>query len=501
MWYKYADRFIPIKKCKVEVVDLLKDHKFVPTDCAISKCGDKNCKTCHILITDNSFTSNLTKRNFSTHSFENLSCKSSNVIYGIECSLCGMIYVGETKGQLRSRMSGHRFQINHSGNQLLYKHFNLPDHSILSLRVRILEKIYHPTNNPNLSTPFRRKREDYWIKQLGTAAPYGCNDHIDSVGNLTSPGCQSVNVLQLFDKTARRRRSHGIRKYNKPDIHDVSFDALLPFVNQQLGLHHIRTKLYSLPLKKLHDLYESSVTLHFADVGSPQYRLQGIIMDISSNRLFKAVKSDTPVSSENRPFLKIKFANKGIDALRLSNILNNSFVKDKIPPYFKYQESPCISYTYTQSVASKIFNYKQSLKRLDAHQLSPNPTPCTCSTSAFIYQPCGHVVTGDLNIVSNSKLRNLLSKGPKYREPRSFTWRENFEIIMDACEEYARRWAKKEDVELDTLSEWMKSIGELLKRRIGRLRHSVTTRHESIFRDPGVAKELSDLHDKYHCSC
>ena len=104
----------------------------------------------------------------------------------------------------------------HGGNQLLYRHFNLPDHSILSMKVRILEKIYHPTNNPSLSTLFCRKREEHWIRQLGTAAPYGCNDHIDSIGNITSPGCQSVNVLNLFDRTSRRHRSHGSRKYNKP---------------------------------------------------------------------------------------------------------------------------------------------------------------------------------------------------------------------------------------------------------------------------------------------
>ena len=232
--------------------------------------------------------------------------QSTNLVYGIECGLCGLIYVGETKGQLRSRMNGHRFQINHGGNQLLYRHFNLPDHSILSMKVRILEKIYHPTNNPSLSTPFRRKREEHWIRQLGTAAPYGCNDHIDSIGNLTSPGCQSVNVLNLFDRTSRRHRSHGSRKYNKPEIHDVSFDGLLPFVNLQLGLHHIRTKLYSLPLKRLHALYESTLTLHFADVGSPGHRLQGIILDISSNRLFKAVRVGEPTETRNRPFLNVQ---------------------------------------------------------------------------------------------------------------------------------------------------------------------------------------------------
>ena len=161
-------------------------------------CGSKTCK---ILIIDNSFSSNFTKRSFTTHSFDNLSCKPTNLVYGIECGLCGLIYVGETKGQLRSRMNGHRFQINYGGNQLLYRHFNLPDHSIMSMKFRILEKIYRTTNNPYLSTSFRRKREEHWIRKLGTAAPYGCNDHIDSIGNLTRPGCQSVNVLNLFDRT------------------------------------------------------------------------------------------------------------------------------------------------------------------------------------------------------------------------------------------------------------------------------------------------------------
>ena len=60
LWYKNADRFIQIKPCKVNVVDVLKDHMFAPTDCTIAQCGSKNCKTCKILITDNSFSSNFT---------------------------------------------------------------------------------------------------------------------------------------------------------------------------------------------------------------------------------------------------------------------------------------------------------------------------------------------------------------------------------------------------------------------------------------------------------
>ena len=49
-------------------------------------------------------------------------------------------------------------------NDIVYQHFNQPNHSILSMRVRIIEKIYHKTNNPHLATPLRRKKEDYWIR-------------------------------------------------------------------------------------------------------------------------------------------------------------------------------------------------------------------------------------------------------------------------------------------------------------------------------------------------
>ena len=45
-------------------------------------------------------------------------------------------------------------------NDIVYQHCNQPNHLILSIRVRIIEKIYHRTTNPNLATPLRRQKED-----------------------------------------------------------------------------------------------------------------------------------------------------------------------------------------------------------------------------------------------------------------------------------------------------------------------------------------------------
>ena len=62
-------------------------------------------------------------------------------------------------------------------------------------------------------------------------------------------------------------------------------------------------------------------------------------------------------------------------------------------------------------------------------------------------------MTGHLSIAQNEKLRDLLRKDPKLREPVSFSYHQNVDIIMDVSESYARIWVKKEDVEIDTLSE------------------------------------------------
>ena len=43
------------------------------------------------------------------------------------------------------------------------------------------------------------------------------------------------------------------------------------------------------------------------------------------------------------------------------------------------------------------------------------------------------------------KLRDLSCKDQKYREHVSFSWLKNFGITIDACAEYSRRCAKKEE--------------------------------------------------------
>jgi hypothetical protein len=89
------------------------------------------------------------------------------------------------------------------------------------------------------------------------------------------------------------------------------------------------------------------------------------------------------------------------------------------------------------------------------------------------------------------------AKGPKYREPISINWKHNFNILMDSVEDYDTQWAKREKEDLDTVSEWVRSVRSLIQIRIKQLSGSMSTRSTSIFKDPIVVKHLSLLHDKY----
>jgi len=163
----------------------------------------------------------------------------------------------------------------------------------------------------------------------------------------------------------------------------VSLNDLLPFMPKPLGIHHIRSKLFTLPLSKLHALYNSCLVNNVTNSNSNEYKLTAIVLDIAGHRLFKPVgiKKD---EIDKRSFLKLSFANKGLDDINLGNILHHTSVKSKIPTYFKDQSVPIISYVYTRPIASTNFNHKHVLRDLNIDDLKSKHPDCTCAHSYII---------------------------------------------------------------------------------------------------------------------
>ena len=134
-----------------------------------SKCQSQGCQTCSIITTSDTFTSNTTKKTYKIKGSYN--CKTSNVIYLIQCTKCGMQYVGETGQCLHQRMNNHRADVTNKRleGKPVGRHFNKPQHSVENMKVTIIDYL-------GLKDDLSRKcRESKWIRKLVTFDPYGLN--------------------------------------------------------------------------------------------------------------------------------------------------------------------------------------------------------------------------------------------------------------------------------------------------------------------------------------
>ena len=243
-------------------------------------------------------------------------------------------------------------------------------------------------------------------------------------------------------------------------------------MDQPQGVHKIKTTLFSISLPKLRELQSLALEYTNYDYESAEYRVTAFILDTAQYRLFRPVCSDLLSTDPKTHFIKLDFINKGIDAVNLPSILRSKPVTETVPTYFKEKEPPIISYTYTKTIASKIFNFSSTLSDLGYHQFHNNPSQCECNTSSHLYQPYGHVITGDLSIIPNSKLRDLVAKGPKYREPCKVDWDKNLSLLCEAVDQYALQWAKWEIVELSVLSSWKEMVKGQIEERISKLKQN-----------------------------
>jgi hypothetical protein len=195
--------------------------------------------------------------------------------------------------------------------------------------------------------------------------------------------------------------------------------------------------------------------------------------------------------------LKIPFINKGIDFIDLQSIFRgDKNIIDSIPKYFKNTEPPIICYKYNKPIRSIILNYNKIVSDLN---IDINITDsCDCSSSKFCYSPVGHVITGNFDIIKDKRLRNLLTKGPKFRLPSTIDFNSCRVQIAEALQNFSIKWCRREHADLNALSDWKKRIFDIIDKRItfyssnGHLlppKPSISYRH--------LKKDFQDLHSKY----
>ena len=240
----------------------------------------------------------------------------------------------------------------------------------------------------------------------------------------------------------------------------------------------LRIQLGSLKKKHLKSLYPELKKLIHGNAYQQWYRMA---MDLIETKLFKPEqpKNKKRVSKFR---MHMKFSSKAFDFLNLPSILRSQNCKVLLPNLIKEEDFPMVVFTLEKPIREKVFNYTKFVSSLDLDSFATDPSSnlCHCHefNQQFVNQHHQHILTGDLSIVQNIKLRNLLKKGPKYRPKTKLDFdlaktsinKSLNEIITEYIVKYNPKLDTNNKFNLDSFKPWKEEVMRAIDSKINTLK-------------------------------
>lgn len=471
--------------CNILVM-LLRSGLTVPGG-KIKECSGTRCKLCKLnMLNLDPETKNYHGNNVHCIS-NNFSCGSSNIIYIIECKAknCQFQYIGETKQTLRARVSGHRSSLHtKKGCPHLVSHFT-KEHSPKDMLIKPIEQIF------NNDDKLRRKREACNIKDFGTLFPYGGNErledpYLDAQEHFDNGNC----IFSLFNhpKSTRGKRGSKSNNYVQPSVKQQS-NSLDPkqFIRNIVDLKKNGDNYRRLLFLEINKLRKDDVIVlqKYNQSECSKFSIHNVVTDLCRHYISKIAGNKKEKSSN---FIVFTYTNRYLEEINLNQICNYKEITSLYPAECKSEFSA--SYKYSKTIRSSILNYNTTLlKDLNC------PTTCECSRSEFVDPQLGHIVTGDLSIIQNRALRNLVSKGVNFREcHRHMTDHVIKSVEMD-LDAHIKKSSVRKSLPESTFGLWKAAILDSVTKKIGNLK--IRRSHKPKLKNSVIKSYLDELHNKY----
>ena len=480
----------------------------------ITVCNARLCKMKEYFIPKDMLVSTVTHRSYQVVTPPNcdqLNDHSANVIYLLTCSTCHLQYVGETVQGLNERFTGHRSGIKNPAKygscRILSEHFNNGICSNSKYTVQLIEKLEgsgrDEDNKEDLKIKrLRKDKELKWMLSLRTVYPYGLNDRL---GDEYKTDKNQKLIANEFNRLPRKH-ARICRGKNRTGTNRLSS---IDFVNKfQLSLKNdikntmnfSRTSLSSMKkssLKEVADIIGDEISLLAKDYPFIQWYLA--ILDFIEAKIYKP---DPPKQKRERPthICIVEFVNKAVEFINLPRIFHDKKLHESFPKVVGKFDPPTVVYKLVDPIRSKLFNFNKFVANLNISEFIQDETivPCSCDTNPKYKDPHhNHIITGDLHIVLNNKLRKLFTKGPKYREPAVLSWDKAKEEIVESLEVLINTWCNDQFDET-IFSDFKNTALELVDERITSLRDKYKQSPiVETLKIAGVKNNLKNLQDKY----
>ena len=475
-------------------------------------CRRSDCLTCPDLKISEKICSSVTSRVYEpiNNTSKRITCKLQNYVYLLTCKSCFVQYVGESVIPLHKRINIHRK--GKSGCEVLINHFThvCPNSSFFIQILEVLPGDGYKDGalDPEMSA-FRKDREDFWMKTLRTIYPYGLCDKYRRdkkvpddapIGKLFPPLPRYGERFPGLDTRTRngsRNRDEHTNFFNIFETH--FFDLFLSFEPNERA-DSIRKHLDQLNKKEVKKVVADIVD-ELPSCSDDKLRWYEYALDIINTKRFKV-----EVKKEKRApkfIFPMTFRNKGLDSIKLGSFFRLEEVRSLLPDHLNTDENlPSIVYSLEGTIRNKIFNYKQTVADIDTNDQSTYGTglaSCDCQGSEFCDPHHGHILTGDLRIIANQKLRKLVSRGPNFREAKTIHWGHCRTEISSGLDAYiAKVCAKFSDIEPQHLESWKNKLLELVDFDIVKLKRKIKAqRTNPILKQSDVLDYLTSFHEKF----
>jgi hypothetical protein len=383
-------------------------------------------------------------------------------------------------------MNGHRSSVKAGSKTFIYEHFNLHGHSFTDATIQIIDFV-----DSNTSSDVKNDLlilENYWIETLGTAYPLGLNDKKKGTGNIS----QNAKVNYFSCKVPRYSRGHGKKKQKKKKTKD--HNSISKDVDQ---MKSDLTSFNNTIFKTLKSYVKPELKM-FLTLSESR---SGLIFNIINSFYQTFHSSEIPKAKIDRESIVLPFNCKFIDKLNLKSIIMDTSVEKLLPKTLQLLTPLKIFYKYEDPLSLSLFNYGSFLKRLDISSIKNiMESPCNCESSPFKYEPLGHVVTGNLDFITNQSLRNIMSYGCKYRIPINLPSSEIINTLTHYMSEFIKKKGRKHNIGASEFYNWRCRTLDIIQNRTAFYNYKFPFMFKetpNILEDKDVVKYLKFIKKSY----
>ena len=301
----------------------------------------------------------------------------------------------------------------------------------------------------------------FWIAKLRTAYPLGLNDRLQALGlagNATDGTFKDFNfyrVCNLLDGKRKKNRGRRQRK-RKAKVDESQFELF----KQEL-IDAACVDVERIIARRTRAFLEK-----FSD-GRLFGELTKEIRCLIENKVAYARKIRPAKKKIDKITWKVDFSHKILEEVNIQSLYGLGEMRQLLPTQLRNGVPFRKVFLFGKTLGSRVLNYNKCLK--EAGEMTYDgmmSMECDCQTSEFVNSHHGHIMTGNLDIIRDDRLKEVCSYGTKFREVPRLNLalvKEKFKSNVDTL---VSSFVRKFKVPRVRFKEWQNRFVDIVNNRL-----------------------------------